>query len=63
MVARKKNFRLMPSTAVAANHLGLSTQVRAQMVYHTDGAPAGVQLGRLNIVCRRNSGRTLAMAG
>ena len=33
------------------------------MVYHTDGAPAAVQLGRLNIVFRRNSGRTLALAG
>lgn len=53
----------MPSTAVSANQLGLSTQVPAQMVYHTDGAPAGVELGRLNIVCRRNSGRTLAVAG
>lgn len=62
-VARKKNLRLMPSTAVAANQLGLSTQVPAQMVYHTDGAPAAVQLGRLNIVFRRNSGRTLALAG
>jgi hypothetical protein len=62
-VARKKNLRLVPSAAVAANQLGLSTQVPAQMVYHTDGAPANVQLGKLKIVFRRNSGRTLALAG
>ena len=62
-VARKKNLRMMPSAAVAANQLGLSTQVPAQMVYHTDGAPADVQLGRLKIVFRRNSGRMLALAG
>ena len=62
-VARKKNLRLLPSAAVAANQLGLSTQVPAQMIYHTDGAPATVQLGNLNIIFRRNSGRRLALAG
>lgn len=62
-VARKKNLRLVPSAAVAANQLGLSTQVPAQMVYHTDGAPAKVQLGKLTIEFRRNSGRRLALAG
>lgn len=62
-VARKKNLWLMPSTAVAANLLGLSTQVPAKMVFRGDGAPAIVQLGRLNIVFRRNSSRTLTLAG
>ena len=62
-VARKKNLRLLPSSAVAANQLGLSTQVPAQLVYHTDGAAANVKLGKLNIVFRRNSGRNLALAG
>ncbi len=37
--------------------------VRLAVVNHTDGAPSAVQLSRLNIVCRRNSGRTLAVAG
>lgn len=62
-VARKKNLRLLPSTAMAANQLGLTTQVPAQLVYHTDGAPAHVKLGKLDIVFRRNSGRNLALAG
>lgn len=62
-VARKKNLRVLPSKAVAANRLGLSTQVPAQMVYHTDAAPAHVDLGKLKIVFRRNSGRNLALAG
>ncbi|MGI8481631.1 MAG: DUF6088 family protein [Chthoniobacterales bacterium] len=39
-VAQNKNLRVLPSKAVAANRLGLNTQVTAQMVYHTDGAPA-----------------------
>ncbi len=62
-VARNKNLRLMPSPAVAANQLGLSIQVPAQLIYHTDGAPAIVQLGKRQIVFRRNSGRNLALAG
>ena len=62
-VARNKNLRVLPSKAVAANRLGLNTQVPAQMVYHTDGARARVDLGKLKIVFRRNSGRNLALAG
>jgi hypothetical protein len=62
-VARKRNLRLVPSSAVAANQLGLNPQVPAQLVYHTDGAPAVVQLDQLKIVFRRNSGRTMALAG
>lgn len=62
-VARNKNLRLLPSTAVAANQLGVSTQVPAQLIYHTDGAPAKIRLGNLDIVFRRNTGRNLALAG
>jgi hypothetical protein len=62
-MARKKNIRLLPSKALAANQLGLSTQVPAQLVYHTDGAPASVQLDQLKIVFRRNTGRLMGLAG
>lgn len=62
-VARNKNLRLLPSSAVAANQLGLSTQVPAQLVYHSDGAPAKLTLGKRQIVFRRNTGRNLALAG
>lgn len=62
-VARKKNLRVLPSSAVAANQLGLTTQVPAKLVYHTDGAPAELQLGKLHIVFRRNTGRMLGLAG
>lgn len=62
-VARKKNLRILPSAAVAANKLGVSTQVPAKIVYHTDGAPSSVNLGKLKIEFRRNSGSTLALAG
>ena len=62
-IARKKNLRVLPSTAVAANQLGLTTQVPAKLVYHTDGAPSELRLGKLHIVFRRNSGRMLGLAG
>lgn len=61
-VARKKNLRILPSAAVAANKLGVSTQVPAKIVYHTDGAPSSVKLGKLKIEFRRNSGSMLALA-
>ena len=62
-MARKKGIRLLPSKALAANQLGLSTQVPAQMVYHTDGAPSSVQLDKLKIAFRRNTGRLMGLAG
>lgn len=62
-VARGRHLRLLPSPQVAANQLGLSTQVPAQMIYQTDGAPAKVLLGKRQIVFRRNTGRNLALAG
>ena len=62
-IGRKRNLRLLPSTATAANQLGLSTQVPAQLVYHTDGAPTRMMLGNLQIDLRRNTGRMLALAG
>lgn len=62
-VARGRHLRLLPSPQVAANQLGLSTQIPAQVIYQTDGAPAKLQLGNRLIVFRRNTGRNLALAG
>lgn len=62
-VARGRHLRLLPSPQVAANQLGLTTQVPAQMIYQTDGAPAKMLLGKRQIVFRRNTGRSLALAG
>jgi hypothetical protein len=62
-LTRKKNLRILPSSAVAANQLGLTTQVPAKLIYHTDGAPADLHLGKLHLVFRRNGGRMLALSG
>jgi hypothetical protein len=44
-LARKTRSRIVPSGAVAANALGLSTQVPAKPVYLTDGRTRQVQIG------------------
>jgi hypothetical protein len=62
-LARGRHLRLLPSPQVAANQLGLTTQVPAQLVYQTDGAPAKIMLGKRQIIFRRNTGRSLALAG
>ncbi|MEX2382010.1 MAG: DUF6088 family protein, partial [Opitutales bacterium] len=62
-VARHRNLRVLPSPALAANQLGLDTQVPAKLVYLTDGTPTSLRLGKLEIVFRRNSGRYLGLAG
>ena len=62
-VARSRHLRLLPSPQVAANQLGLSSQVPSRMIYQTDGAPSKVVLGNRQIVFRRNTGRNLALAG
>ncbi len=62
-LTRKKNLRILPSSAVAANQLGLTTQVPAKLIYHTDGAPADLHLGKLHLIFRRNGGRMLGLSG
>jgi hypothetical protein len=62
-VARGRQLRLLPSPQIAANQLGLTTQVPAQMIYQTDGAPYKIILGKRQILFRRNTGRHLALAG
>lgn len=46
-LARKTGSRVIPSGAVAANRLGLSTQVPAKPVYLTDGRSRNVRVGHV----------------
>ncbi|MCG3203604.1 MAG: hypothetical protein KCHDKBKB_00275 [Elusimicrobia bacterium] len=45
-LGRKTGSRVVPSGAVAANSLGLSTQVPAKPVYLTDGRTRSVRVGK-----------------
>lgn len=62
-VARKDNQILQPSPAMAANQLGLSTQVPSRPTYMTDGATRTKTIGRQVIQFRNASSKTLVGAG
>ena len=51
-IARQTGSRLVPSGAVAANRLGLSTQVPAKPVYLSDGRTRQVKVGNTTIQIR-----------
>jgi hypothetical protein len=60
---RKEGIRLQPSGVYAANLLGLSEQVPAQVVFLTDGATRTVKVGPTQISLRRTTPRNMAAAG
>lgn len=62
-VARKDNQVLQPSPAMAANQLGLSTQVPSNPTYMTDGPTRTKRIGRQVIQFRNASPKTLVGAG
>jgi len=62
-IARKNNIRIMPSSAVAANKLGLSTQVPAQRIYLTDGPSRRIRINNSNIVFRHVSPKRMSYCG
>ncbi|OGV66130.1 MAG: hypothetical protein A3K19_19730 [Lentisphaerae bacterium RIFOXYB12_FULL_65_16] len=62
-VARRTDSRLIPTGALAANALGLSTQVPAKMIYLTDGPQRQIQIGSQTLVFRHASPRTMAVSG
>jgi hypothetical protein len=62
-VADKSGTRLQPTGAYAANLLGLSDQVPAKVVFLTDGRSKHLQLGKLSIVLKQTSPRSMATAG
>lgn len=51
-LARKTGSRVVPSGAVAANRLGLSTQVPAKPVYLTDGRTRIVRVGSVAVLLK-----------
>ncbi|NNN05687.1 MAG: type IV toxin-antitoxin system AbiEi family antitoxin domain-containing protein [Elusimicrobia bacterium] len=51
-LARQTGSRVVPSGAVAANRLGLSTQVPAKPVYLTDGRTRTVRVGNVAVVLK-----------
>ena len=62
-IARKSDYVLQWSPAMAANKLGLTTQVPAKVTYMTNGPTRTAKIGRLEIRFRHSSPKTLVGAG
>lgn len=60
-IARQTGSRIAPSGAMAANRLGLSTQVPAKPVYLTDGRSKQVRVGDLVFVVKHVSPKELPL--
>lgn len=60
-LARRTGSRIAPSGAVAANRLGLSTQVPAKPVYLTDGRSREVKVGKIVIVVKHVAPKELPL--
>jgi hypothetical protein len=60
-IARKTGSRVVPSGAVAANWLGLSTQVPAKPVYLTDGKSRSIRVGNTTFTLKHVSPRDLPL--
>lgn len=62
-VGRQTGSRVVPSGAVAANRLGLSTQVGATPVYLTDGRSRKVRVGKFVIQLKHVAPKELPAGG
>jgi hypothetical protein len=60
-LARRTGNRIVPSGAVAANALGLSTQVPAKRVYLTDGRSREVRVGSMVFTIRHAAAKDLPL--
>lgn len=60
-LARQTGSRIAPSGAVAANRLGLSTQIPAKPVYLTDGRTRQVRVGNLDFVIKHVAPKELPL--
>jgi len=62
-IAARDAVRVQPGGAMAANALGLSTQVPSKLVYLTDGRTQRIVVGRSEILLKHTSPRFMATAG
>ncbi len=62
-LGRKLKIRILPYGGLAANLLGLSSQVPAKMIYLTDGRGRTIRMGAQTLYFRHVSPRTLAVTG
>ena len=62
-VVRRDNVRVMPGGLAAANMLGLTNAVPAQIIYSTDGPTRNVEIDNRTVRFRHTSPSVMAWAG
>lgn len=62
-VARKTGSLIQPSGALAANMLGLTTQVPSKKVYLTNGPSRTIRIGNQRLVFRHTAPKEMAASG
>jgi hypothetical protein len=62
-IARKNNIRILSSGSLAANNLGLSTQVPAKIVFLTDGRNRKIKIGNQILIFKHASPKTMLIHG
>jgi hypothetical protein len=62
-IAKKDQFRIMPTGIQAQYLLGLSTQVPMKLVYLTDGAPRTITIGKQTVNLKKTIPKNLIAKG
>ena len=62
-IAKKDQFRIVPTGIQAQHLLGLSTQVPMKLVYLTDGAPRTIHIGKQTINLKKTIPKNLIAKG
>lgn len=62
-IAEREKARIVSSGLSAIQKLGLSTQVPLKAVYHTDGSPRKLKIGKTSLIFKRTTTRNLALKG
>lgn len=61
--ARKNGLKIVPSGALAANLLGLSTQVPAKLIYYTNGRTKTLKFGQHTVKLLNRGPKTMDVRG
>ena len=61
-IARKNSMRIMISGALAANRIGLSTQIPAKSIYLTDGPNRKISIGNSDLIFRHASPKRMSIS-
>ena len=62
-IAKKNGVQIQPAGALAANMLGLSTQVPGRIIFLTEGLSRKVKIGNQEIIFKKTSKKMMSTAG